>query len=132
MFKRNIPNGASNYIFSKSPINNSAFDQTSGSRTNPLKPYPMATNSMYSIARTSAPRIRQSGFQGTIENNKYSGAKSSAERTQYLKKIAQGTTRPNSVITSYVSNSNTNKNAINSARQRVRNIGYRVPKKVGA
>lgn len=124
----NIDNGARNYSISQTPLNNSGFDVA---KANPMKPATAGSGSMFSLGRQSAIRIRPDGFKEVIENNKYSGAKSSSERTQYLKKLAQGSTRPTTTSVSYVSNENTNRNDINSAKRRARNTGSVVPKKVG-
>lgn len=123
--------GARNYSISQAPSNNTVFSGTGATRLNPLRPYPVPTNSMLSLGRTSAIRIRSNNFQEIVENNKYEGAKSSGERIQYLKKLAQGSDKPTTTTISYVTNDGTNRNTINSAKRRTRNIGYRVPKKVG-
>lgn len=127
----NINNGAQNYSISKTPLNNSTFTNANGSTANPMKPATVGSGSMFSLGRTSANRIRAENFKETIENNKYSGAKSSSERTLYLKKLAQGTPKPNTQVVSYVSNESTNRNDVKRAKTRTRNAGYSVPKKVG-
>jgi hypothetical protein len=127
----NINNGANNYSISKSPLNNSVFTNTQGSKANPMKPSTTGSGSMFSLGRTSSSRITADSFKETIENNKYGGAKSSSERTLYLKKIAQGNINPNNTIVSYVTTDSVNKNDIKMAQRRTRNVGYAVPKKNG-
>lgn len=127
----NINNGANNYAISKTPLNNSVFTNTQGSKANPMKPSTASSGSMFSLGRISSSRITADSFKEIIENNKYGGAKSSLERTLYLKKITQGNINPNDTVISYVSSDSVNKNDIKMARRRTRNIGYAVPKKNG-
>lgn len=127
----NINNGANNYSISKTPLNNAIFTNTSGANANPMKPHTAASGSMFSLGRTSASRIRPENFKEVIENNKYSGAKSSSERTLYLKKLAQASPKPNTNTVSYVASDTTNRNDVKTSQNRVRNAGTVVPKKAG-
>lgn len=127
----NINNGANNYSISKTPLNNAIFTNTSGANANPMKPHTAASGSMFSLGRTSAYRIRPENFKEVIENNKYSGAKSSSERTLYLKKLAQASPKPNTTTVSYVASDTTNRNDVKTSQNRVRNAGAVVPKKAG-
>lgn len=127
----NINNGANNYSISKTPLNNTVFTNTNGANANPMKPATVASGSMFSLGRTSASRIRAENFKEVIENNKYSGAKSSSERTLYLKKLAQASSKPNTTTVSYVASDTTNRNDVKTSQQRVRNAGAVVPKKAG-
>lgn len=124
-------NGANNYSISKTPLNNSTFTNANNSKLNPMKPSTAGDGSMFSLGRYSSNRIRYENFKEKRENNKYSGAKSSSERTLYLKKLAQGAPYPNTTTVSYVSSDNTNRNDVNSAKRKARSNGYRVPKKAG-
>lgn len=128
----NVNNGAKNYSISKTPLNNSTFTSvTNGLIANPMKPSTTGSGSMFSLGRTSANRIRAEDFKEVIENNKYSGAKSSAERTLYLKKLSQASSSPTTNTVSYVSSDSTNKNDVKTSTQRARNSGAVVPRKSG-